>query len=198
MVLEPDDFYTKGAEDFAKNHRLEDRPGVKESLNSFCERIEGLKVLDVGCGSVEEPTVFVEKGFDYTGIDIAPGMIEYAREHRKGEFHVTDMKNMDFDDNTFHGIWCNASIFFVPVEGMTEALNEFKRVLKTPGVLYVNFKLGEGSFVKEKYGEEIRQYLISKEKAMKILESSGFEIEDSSRVDLPNSTLGEFSCRLQK
>ncbi|MFB6116219.1 MAG: class I SAM-dependent methyltransferase [Candidatus Nanosalina sp.] len=197
MPADPEEFYTKGAEEFAENHRLDDRPGVKEKLEKFCKELEGNKVLDAGCGPVEEPDEFVERGFDYTGIDIAPGMIEYARENRKGDFHVMDMKDTDFQDERFDGVWCNASIFFVLPDEMREALQELARVLKTGGKLYINFKLGQGSFLKEKYGDEIRQYLVSEKKAREMLESAGFLIESFSKVDLSSCTLGEFFCTLE-
>ena len=196
-MLDPEDFYTRGAEEFAENHRLDDRPGVKEKLQNFCEDVEGERILDAGCGPVEEPTVFVERGFDYTGIDIAPGMIEYARENRKGDFHVMDMKDTDFQDEEFDGIWCNASIFFVPPDEMRETLQELARVLKTGGNLYINFKLGDGSFLKQKYGDEIRQYLVSEKEAREMLESAGFRIESFSQIDLSSCTLGEFFCTLE-
>lgn len=197
MPLDPEEFYSRGAEEFAENHRLEDRPGVEAKLEEFCEKLEGNKILDAGCGPVEEPTIFVEKGFDYTGIDIALGMVEYARENRKGDFHVMDMKDMDFQDGRFDGIWCNASIFFVPSDEMRTALQELARVLKNEGNLYINFKLGQGSFLKQKYGREIRQYLVSEKEAREMLESAGFRIESFSRVDLAESTLGEFFCTLE-
>lgn len=196
-MLDPEDFYTRGAEEFAENHRLDARPGVKEKLENFCEDVEGERILDAGCGPVEEPTVFVEKGFDYTGIDIAPGMIEYARKNRKGDFHVMDMKDTDFQDEEFDGVWCNASIFFVPPDEMRETLQELARVLKTGGTLYINFKLGDGSFLKRKYGDEIRQYLVSEKEARETLESVGFRIESFSKVDLSSCTLGEFFCTLE-
>lgn len=197
MPLDPEEYYTKGAEKFAENHRLDDRPGVKEKLDEFCEKIDGEKILDAGCGPVEEPTEFVERGFDYTGVDIAPGMVEYARGHRKGEFYVMDIRDLDFSDSEFDGVWCNASIFFVPTEEMKQITEELSRVLKNSGTLYVNFKLGEGSFLKEKYGEEIRQYLVSEGEAREILESAGFAVESFSETDIPGSTIGNFFCRLE-
>lgn len=196
MTTDPEEFYTEGAEEFAENHRLEDRPGVLEKLEEFCARVDGDRILDAGCGPVEEPTEFVDRGFDYTGVDIAPGMIEYAREHRKGEFHVMDIRDLDFDDDSFDGIWCNASIFFVPPDEMAQIASELARVLKPGGTVYVNFKLGEGSFLKEKYGMEIRQYLVSETKAREILESAGFEIDDFSETDIPGATIGNFFCKL--
>jgi|APHM01.1.fsa_nt_gi 2-polyprenyl-3-methyl-5-hydroxy-6-metoxy-1,4-benzoquinol methylase len=197
MAIEPDDFYSKGAEEFAENHKLNDRPNVEQKLDKFCEKLQGKRVLDAGCGSVEEPDKFVEKGFDYVGVDIAPGMVEYARENRKGDFYVMDIRDLEFSDNKFHGVWCNASIFFVPNKGMEEIAMELARVIKQEGILYINFKLGSGSFLKQKYGEQIRQYLVSEEQAREILGSAGFEITDFSKVEIPGTTLGEFFCRLQ-
>ena len=197
MPLDPEEFYTEGAEEFAENHRLEDRPGVKEKLDEFCEKLEGEKILDAGCGPVEEPDEFVKRGFEYVGVDIAPGMVEYARENRKGEFHVMDIRDLEFPDNEFDGVWCNASIFFVPPEKMKQIAEELARVLKNSGTVYINFKLGEGSFLKEKYGEEIRQYLVSEEEAREILKSTGFVVESFSEADIPGSTIGNFFCSFQ-
>lgn len=46
----------------------------------------GLKVLDIGCGPGDLSCHVAAE--DYTGIDISDEYIQFAKTHRKGEFHV--------------------------------------------------------------------------------------------------------------
>ena len=50
---------------------------------------EAAKLLELGCGDGFYSTISIEKGYAYTGIDIAPEMIEKAKSlHPQGTFHV--------------------------------------------------------------------------------------------------------------
>lgn len=40
MPKSPEKFYTEGAEEFAENHRLDDRPGVKGLDGTLCLKMK--------------------------------------------------------------------------------------------------------------------------------------------------------------
>jgi SAM-dependent methyltransferase len=53
-------------------------------------------VLDVACGTGNVSERLSQRGYDLVGVDIAPGMIEVAREKRSPiEYHVQDMAELD-------------------------------------------------------------------------------------------------------
>jgi ubiquinone/menaquinone biosynthesis C-methylase UbiE len=51
-----------------------------------------------------------------------------------------DIRHLGFAADTFDGVWCPASVFFVPFEGMATALAEFERVLRPDGVARVGLR----------------------------------------------------------
>jgi SAM-dependent methyltransferase len=51
-------------------------------------------VVDLGCGYGRVAGEFLQRGFDYTGIDVSPDAIEQARrEHPEGDFFVMDLND---------------------------------------------------------------------------------------------------------
>ena len=101
----------------------------------------GLRVLDFGCGpgaiSVGLATV-VAPG-DLHGIDMEESQINMARSaakaggHDNATFHVGDVTDLPFDDDSFDVAHCHAVLMHVP---NTEAtLAEVKRVLKPGGII---------------------------------------------------------------
>ncbi|MFB6115643.1 MAG: class I SAM-dependent methyltransferase [Candidatus Nanohalobium sp.] len=193
MTERPEEFYSKGAEQFAEKYSIENMPQAYiDLLDKFAEKVGGGKVLDAGCGAGRDTEYLTEKGLKATGIDLAEGMIEHARENKKGEYRLMDVRNLDFEENKFEGVWCNTLIHFFPPEEMPEIIDELKRVLKPEGVPYISFKIGEGTFIRERYGSEVKQYLIPEEKARNMLKERGLEIEEVNRAEVANTTIMNF------
>lgn len=72
--------------------------------------IDGKKVIDLGCGAGRDAAVFVENGFDYTGIDASEGMLKVASERvPKGKFQKMDFSKTIFQNGEFDGFWAAAS-----------------------------------------------------------------------------------------
>lgn len=107
----------------------------------------GSHVLDVGCGPGRDTAILSEKGFDVTGLDLSAGLLTEARNaHPNLRFVQGSMTDLPFGDQSFDGIWANASLLHLPEESdVTQTLSEFYRVLKTGGrvFVYVKAQLGE-------------------------------------------------------
>ena len=101
----------------------------------------GLRVLDFGCGpgtiSVGLATA-VAPG-ELHGIDMEESQINMARAaakaggHGNATFHVGDVTDLPFDDNSFDVAHCHAVLMHVPDTEAT--LAEVKRVLKPGGII---------------------------------------------------------------
>ena len=101
----------------------------------------GQKLLDFGCGPgtiTMGLAKAVEPG-EIHGIDAEASQIELAQVaaqeggHANATFHVGDVTNMPFEDNTFDVAHCHAVLMHVP--DTTAVLSEVKRVLKPGGMI---------------------------------------------------------------
>lgn len=198
MTEGPSEHYSKAPERYEEETKLENLPErLKELLDRFCSLVEKEgEILDAGCGPGRDTEFFYRKGFEAVGIDIAEGMIRHARENREGEFKTMDMRSLGFRDGRFDGIWCAASIFFVPPAEMREIAEELNRVISDDGAAFIGFKFGEGVQVKQEWGGEVKQHLVTESEAREILEGSGWEIiEKSSNEGKDGQRFGNFFCR---
>ncbi|WP_137283992.1 class I SAM-dependent DNA methyltransferase [Halorussus salinisoli] len=197
MPVPAEELYDQHADDFDAHTALEELPEEFNALlESFVDGLTGPDVLDAGCGPGRDTEYFHTCGLDPVGIDFARGMVEYARAHRPGQYLEMDIRNLAFESDQFDGLWCPATIFFVPTEEMETALNEFARVLRPSGVARIGFKLGEGPVEVEKWGATTMEYHVSEEQARALLDAAGFRVESVSvNTVSPERTFANFYCQ---
>lgn len=101
--------------------------------------LEGLDVLDAGCGEGYNTRLFARGGAQVTGVDISSEMIALARAEEAGEtlgirYEVASVSNLSmFGDGSFHAIVSTMALMdCADYEG---ALGEFARVLRPGGML---------------------------------------------------------------
>ena len=178
MVEPPADVYGRVASEFDARTQLDELPDpFRDLLESFVEALPGPAVLDAGCGPGRDAAFFAERGLEPVSTGLADGMAEYARANRPGRYCRMDIRHLGFAADTFDGVWCPASVFFVPYEGIGAALAEFERVLRPDGVARVGFELGDGRLEVEKWGTTTVEYRIPVERAREMLGSAGFDVE---------------------
>lgn len=134
-----------------------------EEFDRYKKYIKGKNVLDIGCGAGRDAVVFLENGFDYTGVDASEGMIKIARERAAGgNFKQMDFYHLEFPDNTFDGFWAAASFLHVPKADVHMLIEEAKRVIKSEGVGFIAIKkktnIDEGLIQEDKYGGIARYF----------------------------------------
>lgn len=184
---EVEEFYSKDLEEMdEKFGDLEKMPEqFLEFLDSFVSRVGSGRVLDAGCWTGRDTEFFSEHGLEAVGIDLATDAIEHANDNRRGDYREMDMRDLEFENSSFNGVWCTAAIFFMPKVEMKKALEEFHRVLKPDGILYVSIKLGEGENLKTRKELEITEHLLSQEEAEELVEQTGFKIESRHHTQNP-------------
>lgn len=199
MPVPPGELYDRHAEEFDAATSLDELPeGFHDLLESFVDALPGPDVLDAGCGPGRDAAYFHSRGLDPVGVDVARGMVEYARRNRPGRYLLMDVRTLGFGESRFDGVWCPASIFFVPPGGMRAALTEFSRVLRPDGVARIGFKLGDGRMEVEKWGETTVEYRVTEERARTMLEAAGFRVDSVSVNSVtPTSTFANFLCRTE-
>ena len=119
----------------------------KQLLDRFLQLIEALnlRILDIGCGNGKDTAYLMSKGATVVGINYSSKMLKEAKKHvQNGVFHLMDMRNLEFPNNTFDGVWANGCIYHVPKAEFGQVLKEVIRVLKPAGVFSFNAKAGTG------------------------------------------------------
>lgn len=187
MTKEAADFYSKGAEEFESSYNIDNiDDNYLRLLEKFCSDTGSGKILDAGCGTGRDTAFLSKKGFKAVGIDLSEEMLEIAKE-KPGEYKKMDIRDLEFQDNSFDGIVCNQSLIFLQKEEMKKAFEELKRVLKPEGVIFLGLKEGEEPYKREKYDSEITQYPIGEEEAEKMLKDFDITLlEINERENLPN------------
>ncbi len=153
-----------------------------EEFDFYKSIIHGKKVIDLGCGAGRDATVFVENGFDYTGIDASEGMLKVARGRvPKGRFQTMDFSKTIFHDGEFDGFWAAASFLHIPKKDVPEVLQEAKRITKNGGVGFISVKerngMDEGMIDENKYGGISRYFsFYTQDEFKNLLEQNGFSV----------------------
>ena len=98
----------------------------------------GMKVLDVACGTGNLAIPAARAGADVTGVDIAPNLVEQARENAKREglnakFDEGDAEALPYDDASFDAVLTMFGAMFAPRPDLVAS--ELKRVCRPGGVI---------------------------------------------------------------
>jgi len=101
---------------------------------------EGMKVLDVGCGTGNFSLKLAKRGCKVVGIDVSNAMLEIAKKKAEMEnlnikFLKMDAHNLDFEDESFDGVFSIATVEFI--EDFQKAIDEMFRVVKKGGQILI-------------------------------------------------------------
>lgn len=107
----------------------------------------GGRILDAGCGSGRDALAFRQRGYDVTAFDASPALARLAAAHSGLPVAVLRFQDMAFDGE-FDGVWACSSLLHVPRAEMPDALARVARALRSGGVCFMSFKLGEGEEVR--------------------------------------------------
>jgi SAM-dependent methyltransferase len=114
-------------------------PFFQKSFSAWLDRLPANGVLlDIGCGHGEPITKsLVDQGFAVTGIDIAPQMLDKARQKIAGAtFREQSVSQLD-DVNLFDGACCFFSLLHLDPVELRVALWRVYRALKPGGHLLI-------------------------------------------------------------
>lgn len=117
-------------------------------LNAWYERpamvdlagdVEGLRVLDAGCGSGPLTAALRDRGAVVSGFDLSPGMVALARERlgTDSDLTVADLsERLPYDDDSFDIVVCSLTLHYL--EDWAGPLTELRRVLRPAGRFIVS------------------------------------------------------------
>jgi ubiquinone/menaquinone biosynthesis C-methylase UbiE len=156
-------------------------------LGSFCNG----HLLDAGCGSGKYSIPLQKRGFDVIGVDVSPGALELAAkgsECRKQDikFLAADICHLPFPDASFDVIWCYGVLQHLMSEERELAINEFRRLLRRGGILFI-----------EVFGEEDMRYGGNEVEHNTFKRKKGIIYHYFNKNEL-NGLLCGFSCRIME
>ncbi len=171
--------YAKVYIEYTKNKLLQ------FELNDFIAQLpKGAKVLDVGCGSCRDIEYFKEEGLEVTGIDNSDEMITEAKKEGY-EIKKMDVRKLTFKKDTFDGIWCMATLADIPKEDNKKVIEQFYKVLKEKGIIFIATKQGQGERIeqKERYENAPRFYAYyTQQELEELLKTNRFMILKSTTI----------------
>ncbi|MDO5517107.1 MAG: class I SAM-dependent methyltransferase [Clostridium sp.] len=102
-------------------------------------------ILDCGAGGDCPPlSLFADYGYITRGIEFSKNQLEKAKKFQKDKgqnlnIELGDMRNLKFKNESFSFIYSYNSIFHMSKIDIQETINEFNRILKSGGLMFVNF-----------------------------------------------------------
>ena len=172
--------YEGNAETYAEKYLSES--GLEAYGGPFLDRLEGGRVLDLGCGPGVDTALFAQRGFDVVGLDITESFLRRAREHfvevtadcqARASFVRGDMRSLPFEADSFDGIWVSGSFHHVPWAEAPDTAAALARLLRDGGCAYISVK-------REPTGSEVadRHFEFYEPEAFRaLLADAGFNVE---------------------
>ena len=165
-------------EDNAESFRIGTKDhDVSQNIAAFLGALpkgKQLDILDFGCGPGRDLNVFKQMGHRPTGLD---GSKEFCKMTQKlSKFPILHQKflHLELEDNSFDGVFANASLFHVPSLELSRVLKEIHSALRKGGILFSSNPRGS---TEGWQGQRYGHYMEFEESEI-YLKKNGFKILD--------------------
>lgn len=153
--------------------RRADRPlteGRRRRVEEFAARCrrEGVRnVVEVGCGAGRDGLVLAGVGLAYVGVDLSPVGVQVCLEAGL-DARVASATRLPFDSDSFDAGWTMSTLMHLDGDGMSQALAELGRVVRSGGVLEIGLWGGDedgewidrhGRYFRRRHDDEVRRLL---------------------------------------
>ncbi len=162
----------------------------KTTINEFCKRLGGKRILDLGSGSGRDALILKNEGLDVICCD---GSIEMVKITQQLGFKTieSDFNNLMLDDSSFDGVWSYTSLLHIKKEEVKEVLKKVYKSIKPGGVFLIGLIEGvfEGEVERENMPGEKRFFRYYKENEIReMVEKEGFKFEFQERYSPHSKT----------
>ena len=171
-------------------------PFIIDDMELFIQKLSGKKILDLGSGPGRDALFFKGKGLFPVCIDNSEVMIGLCK--KKGlNAQMMDIENLQFEKNSFDGIWAYTSLLHVPKQNFSAILEKIASILKERCIFCIGMKEGnfEGFLESEKYPDGKRFFSLYKDDELREKLSKYFDILHASKVSLRNATFLNYLCK---
>jgi SAM-dependent methyltransferase len=145
-------------------------------------------ILDLGCGAGRDLKEFVRRGYQVVGVDYSAPLAEIAKRHSGQRVEVASFDEMQFDKNSFDGVWAVASLLHVPRKNVADILKKVHDILKPGGILLTSMQKGTG----KQFSREARLFeMYGNDEWEAILGDAGLEVIEREETCTRLMTAGD-------
>lgn len=137
-------YYNGKSEQFWQGTKDHDVTQNIEALLNSIQSEGPFHILDFGCGPGRDLVSFTKLGHKATGLDGCEKFVAMAKENSKCDVLHQNFIDLSLSENTYDGIFANASLFHVPASELERVLNELSKSLKPGGILFTSNPRGDG------------------------------------------------------
>ncbi len=151
-------WFGKGAQFY---HILVDIPltRLRDKVVNLTDAKNGLRILDICCGTGGQTFAFGKRGYEVVGIDLSEEMLNIAKrknKYKNVKFEVADASNIPFKDNYFDVSCISFGLHDMPNYVREKVLDEMKRVSEK--VVIVDYNIPKNKLSKWLYVSLISFY----------------------------------------
>lgn len=140
------DYYNSNADQFFASTIEAD---ISELRNRFIQYFkQGDYILDLGCGSGRDTKAFLDKGFRVDAIDGSEELCKKASEYTGIRVKHQYFQDIN-EEEKYDGIWACASLLHVTYYELSDVFIRLHKALKTNGIFYMSFKLGDSDVIRD-------------------------------------------------
>lgn len=122
---------------------------LKPVRQKLAPPIQGMQVLDVGCGTGSDLELYHQGGCKVHGVDLSTSMLKVARRKfgESAELWLADAAHIPYQNESFDLVLCTHTLHEIPPEHRSSVVREMIRVVKNNGrLLITDFDSGPYSF----------------------------------------------------
>lgn len=160
------------------------------TINEFCKRLKGKKVLDLGSGSGRDALILKANGLNVVCVDASAEMVKITRQ-LGFETIESDFNNLKLDDNSFDGVWAYTSLLHLKKNEMIQVIKNIYKILPNNGMFLIGMIEGnyEGEVQRENMPGEKRYFKYYEENELReMIENLGFTFEFQERYKPQSKT----------
>jgi len=132
---------------------------VSQNINALLRAIKTeppFYILDFGCGPGRDLQTFSKLGHIAAGLEGSQQAAQIAKMKSGCEILVQDFFNLSLPNNTFDGVFANASLFHIPNKILPKVLSNLWSCLKPNGILFSSNPRGHNEEIW--YGDRFGSY----------------------------------------
>jgi len=164
--------YEENAESFRIGTQDHDVSQNIAALLDTLPKEKALDILDFGCGPGRDMRVFKSMGHRPVGLDGCREFCKMAEQQSGCSTLNQQFLKLDLEENSYDGIFANASLFCVPSQELPRVLRELHSALRKDGILFSSNPRGNAEGWQGKRYAHYMEFETSKS----FLQQAGFKI----------------------